>query len=58
MTLEHAASQSDVEEHQNEQLLRDDKEILEHVAALEGRILELEEKILAAIGGSRGTPAA
>ena len=57
MTLEHAASQSDVEEQQNEQLLKDDKEILEHVAVLEQRILELEEKILAEIRGSRGAPA-
>ena len=56
MTLEHAASQSDVEEQQNEQLLRDDKEILEHVVALEQRILGLEEKILAEIRGSGGTP--
>jgi uncharacterized membrane protein len=57
MTLEHAASQADVEEQQNEQLLSDDKEILEHVAALEQRILELEEKILAEIRGLGGTPA-
>jgi len=55
MTLEHAASQADVEEQQNEQLLKDDKEILEHVAALEQRILELEEKILSEIRGSAGT---
>lgn len=51
LTLEHAADQADVEEKQNEQLLRDDKEILEHVEALEKRILELEEKILAEIRG-------
>jgi hypothetical protein len=57
MTLEHAATQSDVEEKQNEQLIRDDKEILEHVAALEQRIIELEEKILAEIRGSGGKPA-
>ena len=57
MTLEHAASQSDVEEQQNEQLLQDDREILEHVAALEQRILELEEKILTEIRGSAGKPA-
>src|SRR5204863_9336793 len=43
MTLEHAAAQADVEERQNEQLLKDDKEILEHVVALEQRILELEQ---------------
>jgi uncharacterized membrane protein len=57
MTLEHAAAQSDVGEKQNEQLLRDDKEILEHVAALEQRILDLEGKILAEIRGSGDKPA-
>jgi uncharacterized membrane protein len=57
MTLEHAATQSDVEEKQNEQLLNDDKQILEHVQALEQRILELEEKILAEIRGPGGKPA-
>jgi uncharacterized membrane protein len=57
MTLEHAATQSDVEEKQNEQLLGDDKEILEHVQALEQRILELEGRILAEIRGSAGKPA-
>lgn len=57
MTLEHAADQADVEEQQNEHLLNDDKEILEHVAALEQRILELEAKILAEIRGSGARPA-
>jgi uncharacterized membrane protein len=57
MTLEHAAEQTDVEERQNEELLRDDKEILERVAALEKCILELEEKILAEIRGSGSKPA-
>jgi uncharacterized membrane protein len=56
LTLEHAAEQTDLEEQQNEQLLKDDKEILEHVEALEKRILELEERILAEIRG--GGPAA
>ena len=51
MTLEHAADQTDLEERQNEELLRDGKEILERVAALEKCILELEEKILAEIRG-------
>ena len=57
MTLEHAADQADVEEKQNEQLLRDDKEILEHVVALEQQILDLEQKILAEmrrVGGPAG----
>ncbi len=53
LTLEHAATQADVEERQNEQLLNDDKEILEHVAALEQRILELEQKILAELRSGR-----
>jgi uncharacterized membrane protein len=56
MTLEHAADQADVEEQQNEHLLRDDKEILEHVAALEQQIIELEGKILAEIRGLGGKP--
>jgi uncharacterized membrane protein len=56
MTLEHAAEQTDVEERQNEELLRDGKEILERVAALEKRILELEEKILTEIRASGATP--
>ena len=49
MTLEHAADQADVEEQQNERLLRDDREILEHVAALEQQIVDLERKILGEI---------
>ena len=57
LTLEHAADQADVEEKQNERLLRDDKEILEHVAALEQQIVELEKKILAEIRGLGGKPA-
>ena len=57
MTLEHAADQADVEEGQNERLLRDDKEILEHVAALEQQIVELEKKILAEIRGPGGKAA-
>ena len=57
LTLEHAADQSDVEERQNEELLRDGKEILERVAALEQRILELEESILTEIRTAGGRPA-
>jgi len=53
LTLEHAAAQADVEEQQNEQLLKDDKQILEQVEALEQRILELEQKILAELRGGR-----
>ena len=57
MTLEHAADQADVEEQQNEHLLQDDKEILEHVVALEQHILKLEESILAEIRRSAAQPA-
>ena len=47
MTLEHAAHEADVEEEQNERLLRGNTEILKRVEALEGRILQLESTILA-----------
>jgi len=57
MTLEHAADQTDVEERQNEELLREGKEILERVAAVEQRILELEEKILREIRTAGSKPA-
>ena len=46
MTLEHAADEADIEERQNEQLLKGNTEILHRVEALEGRILELEKNIL------------
>jgi uncharacterized membrane protein len=46
MTLEHAAEKTDLEEQQNDALLRSSTEILKHVEALEGRILELERRIM------------
>ena len=46
MTLEHAAEEADLEEVQNEQLLRGNKEILEHVDRLEHQILDLEQRIM------------
>ena len=49
MTLEHAASEADVEEKQNERLLGGNTEILKGVAALEQRILSLEQSILAQV---------
>jgi uncharacterized membrane protein len=49
MTLEHAADEADVEEKQNERLLRGNTEILKGVAALEQRILALEQSILAQV---------
>ena len=49
LTLEHAASQADVEETQNEQLLTGNRQILERVVHLEEKILALEGSIVAAI---------
>jgi uncharacterized membrane protein len=49
MTLEHAADEADVEEQQNERLLRGNTEILKHVEGLEERILQLEKRIIAVI---------
>jgi uncharacterized membrane protein len=49
LTLEHAASEADLEEKQNERLLHGNTEILEHVAALENQILQLEKRIIAAL---------
>jgi hypothetical protein len=49
MTLEHAADETDVAEKQNERLLTGNTEILKHVAALEERILQLEQRIVAAL---------
>ena len=49
LTLEHAASEADLEEKQNDRLLRGNTEILEHVAALENQILQLEKRIIAAL---------
>ena len=49
LTLEHAADETDVAEKQNERLLRGNTEILEHVEALEERILQLEQRIMGAL---------
>ena len=51
LTLEHAAAQADVEERQNERLLHGNTEILHRVEALEGRILQLETRIVAMLEG-------
>ncbi len=63
MTLEHTASEADLEEKQNVELLEGTKalsqgnrEILEQVQALEQRILDLEKNILGRLGG--GAPGA
>lgn len=50
LTLEHAASEADVEEQQNEQLLRGNTEILERVQGLEEQILAVEKRIIERLG--------
>jgi uncharacterized membrane protein len=52
LTLEHAASEADVEEGQNEELLRGNRQILEHVERLEERILALEQRIVGRLESS------
>ena len=49
LTLEHAASQADIEETQNEELLTGNRQILERIVRLEETILALEVSIVAAI---------
>ena len=49
LTLEHAADETDVAEQQNEKLLAGNTEILKHVVALEERILQLEQRIVASL---------
>jgi uncharacterized membrane protein len=51
MTLEHAAKEADLEEHQNDELLTGNREILQRVTHLEETILGLERQILEAIHG-------
>lgn len=46
MTLEHAASEADIEDEQNKQLLEGNTKILERIEGLEQRILQLESSIL------------
>lgn len=57
LTLEHAASQSDIEETQNEELLNGNRQILERVVRLEETILALERSIGAAIERVEGADA-
>jgi uncharacterized membrane protein len=49
LTLEHAAEEGDLGDAQNKRLLSGNTEILKQVAALETRILRMEQTILAAI---------
>jgi uncharacterized membrane protein len=53
LTLEHAAEEGDLGDAQNERLLRCTSEILECVAALEARILAMEQTILVAASASQ-----
>jgi uncharacterized membrane protein len=53
LTLEHAAAEGDLGDAQNERLLHGNTEILKQVAALEARILTMEQTILAAVGAER-----
>lgn len=54
LTLEHAASEADIEDAQNIQLLEGNRQILERVDALEHRILDLEKSILARLDKTAG----
>jgi len=61
LTLEHAAAEADLEEQQNDELLKGNRElaegnseILKRVVSLEQRILELETTILARLDGLQG----
>jgi uncharacterized membrane protein len=56
LTLEHAAAEGDLADAQNERLLDGNTEILERVAALETRILAMEQTILAALGQGARQP--
>lgn len=49
LTLEHTAEEGDYAEKQNVRLLSGNTEILHHVQALEERILQLEQRIMAAL---------
>jgi uncharacterized membrane protein len=50
LTLEHAASEADIEEQQNKELLQGNTEILQRIEGLEQRILQLEKNILDRLG--------
>ena len=54
LTLEHAAAEADIEDAQNIELLEGNRQILEHIDALEHRILALETSILARLDKNAG----
>ena len=53
LTLEHAAEEGDLGDAQNERLLTSSAEILTRVAALEARILDMEQAIMGALESRR-----
>lgn len=52
LTLEHAAAEGDLADAQNQRLIEGNTQILRQVAALEARILSLEQTILATVSGA------
>ena len=52
LTLEHAAAEGDLADAQNQRLIQGNAQILSQVAALEARILSLEQTILATVSGA------
>jgi uncharacterized membrane protein len=54
LTLEHAASEADIEDAQNERLLSGNTEILKRVEGLEQKILDLEKRIVERLDGATG----
>jgi uncharacterized membrane protein len=54
LTLEHAAAEADIEDEQNQQLLRGNTEILQRVERLERTILDLERRIMERLDAPRG----
>jgi uncharacterized membrane protein len=58
LTLEHAASEADIEDRQNQELLHGNTEILQRIEGLEQRILQLEKNILDRLAGGPEAPRA
>ncbi|MEA2631413.1 MAG: hypothetical protein QOE66_1632, partial [Chloroflexota bacterium] len=54
LTLEHAASEADLGEKQNDELLRGNTEILKRIVALEEQILALEKTIVGLLKADPG----
>ena len=50
--MEHAAAEGDLADAQNQRLIEGNTQILSQVAALEARILSLEQTILARVSGA------